>query len=96
MKEKEREIKLPKLGLVKEKYSFRARRLNLIVVRNVMKMVHLDQEKELLHSLRTSSNATAFEKSVHLLSFHVPHGVVMLPVTIALFTVFLIISVSVF
>ena len=41
LKEKEREIKLPRLGLLKEKYSFRARRLNLIVMRNVMKLVHL-------------------------------------------------------
>lgn len=41
LKEKEREIKLPRLGLLKEKYSFRARKLNLIVMMNVMKMVHL-------------------------------------------------------
>lgn len=41
LKEKEREIKLPRLGLLKEKYSFRARKRNLIVMMNVMKMVHL-------------------------------------------------------
>ena len=41
LKEKEREIKLPRLGLLKEEYSFRARKLNLIVMMNVMQMVHL-------------------------------------------------------
>lgn len=40
----------------------------------------------LLHSFRTSSNVTTFEKSVQLLLFHIPLVVVMLHVVIALFS----------
>lgn len=52
---KGKRIKAARLGLLKEKQSFRVRKFKLIVMMNMMKLMQLDQEKQTQKNLHQNT-----------------------------------------